>query len=295
VRPNLPCEDFPGLHNELSQLQAAYALYDDVDFDGLPEAASFALIEAASCGDVSDAFDEAITNAYLVNRAGAHSELEVYQTGEWSPYIGALATLRMLSSSMGIYLDQAFAPFDVAMHDYYVAVTCTDTGCEPANARGALPAEEPFAGPGDSDNDGFTNAEEWANVLAWGGSTADFANVALDPTNDGTTPPPSTGGGGGNGGACFIATAAYGTPLAAQLDTLRALRDRALLTNPPGAAFADLYYRLSPPAAQFIAERPALRAGVRAVITPLVSTSLLLVAASTAFVLGLFAWSRSRR
>jgi hypothetical protein len=55
----------------------------------------------------------------------------------------------------------------------------------------------------------------------------------------------STGGGGGN---CLIAHLTRGTPLAKELDTLRAFRDQALLTNSIGSAFANVYYQMSPTA-----------------------------------------------
>jgi hypothetical protein len=63
--------------------------------------------------------------------------------------------------------------------------------------------------------------------------------------------------------ACFIATAAYGSPDAPEVDALRRFRDRRLLTNAPGTAFVRLYYRLSPPFARLIARKPRLRAAVR--------------------------------
>jgi hypothetical protein len=69
---------------------------------------------------------------------------------------------------------------------------------------------------------------------------------------------------------CFIATAAFGTPLAPQVKTLRAFRDRVLLTNVPGRLFVTLYYRTSPPLADFIAEHDFLRAGVRILMRPLI-------------------------
>ena len=67
----------------------------------------------------------------------------------------------------------------------------------------------------------------------------------------------------GSSGSCFIATAAFGTPLAAELDALRAFRDATLFSTAIGRAFADTYYRASPPAADWIAIRPVARGAVR--------------------------------
>ncbi len=63
--------------------------------------------------------------------------------------------------------------------------------------------------------------------------------------------------------ACFVATAAYGDADAPEVERLRRFRDRRLLTNPFGAAFVRLYYRVSPPFARLIARRPRLRVAVR--------------------------------
>ena len=68
---------------------------------------------------------------------------------------------------------------------------------------------------------------------------------------------------------CLIATAAYGTPLAEDINTLRHFRDTHLLNNPLGTAFVDTYYRLSPPIADKVSTSPALSATIRLLLTPL--------------------------
>jgi len=65
---------------------------------------------------------------------------------------------------------------------------------------------------------------------------------------------------------CFIATAAYGTETASQLDTLRDFRDQVLLENVLGSLFVEAYYKVSPPVAAFIAKSDFLRAVVREVL-----------------------------
>jgi uncharacterized repeat protein (TIGR01451 family) len=76
----------------------------------------------------------------------------------------------------------------------------------------------------------------------------------------------------GDGSGCFIATAAYGSPLHANLDVLRDFRDRFMLPNRPGRALVAFYYRHSPPLADFIADRDWLRAIVRGLLIPIVYT-----------------------
>jgi hypothetical protein len=69
-----------------------------------------------------------------------------------------------------------------------------------------------------------------------------------------------------SGWGCFIATAAYGTETASQLDILRDFRDQVLLKNALGSRFVAAYYRASPPLADFIAKSDFLRAIVRDVL-----------------------------
>ena len=66
-----------------------------------------------------------------------------------------------------------------------------------------------------------------------------------------------------SGGGCFIATAAYGTDTARQLDILREFRDDILLPSTLGARLVSLYYKISPPLADFISQHEVLRTAVR--------------------------------
>ncbi len=91
-----------------------------------------------------------------------------------------------------------------------------------------------------------------------------------EPPIDGATSRFTTAGGASTGlgdllgyFGCFIATAAYGTPTAEQINVLREFRDVVLLKSTVGSQFVVLYYQLSPPVADFIAGNEFLRTLVR--------------------------------
>jgi hypothetical protein len=64
-------------------------------------------------------------------------------------------------------------------------------------------------------------------------------------------------------GMCFIATAAYGSPVAPEVMILRQFRDNVLLCSKLGRAFVNFYYFASPPMAWLISKTRFLRAITR--------------------------------
>ena len=77
-------------------------------------------------------------------------------------------------------------------------------------------------------------------------------------------------------GGCLIATAAYGTELAPQVQFLREIRDNTVLSTASGAAFMSgfnsIYYSFAPSIADMERENPMFQETVRVFITPMIST-----------------------
>ena len=80
----------------------------------------------------------------------------------------------------------------------------------------------------------------------------------------------------GNGGGCLIATAAYGSELAPQVQQLREIRDNSLLNTESGTVFMktfnEFYYSFSPTIADYERENPVFKEAVKLAITPMIST-----------------------
>jgi hypothetical protein len=71
--------------------------------------------------------------------------------------------------------------------------------------------------------------------------------------------------------ACFIATAAYGSAQAWQVDAFRDWRDECLVHSRPGRAFIRLYYAVSPPLARIVSASRTLRSIARWMLDPVAS------------------------
>ena len=73
--------------------------------------------------------------------------------------------------------------------------------------------------------------------------------------------------------SCFIATAAYGSPLDPHVKILRKFRDNHLLTNRLGRRFVRIYYSYSPAIADYISKHDALKAITRFTLLPIIGLS----------------------
>ncbi len=85
----------------------------------------------------------------------------------------------------------------------------------------------------------------------------------------------------GGGKYCFIATAAYGSPLSKQVEILRKFRDAFLLPNAIGRKLVDSYYRIGKPIAIYIESHPWLKPLVRLILYPLVGLAWLMLSTTT--------------
>lgn len=68
---------------------------------------------------------------------------------------------------------------------------------------------------------------------------------------------------------CAIATAAYGTVFALELDVLRSWRD-SIEESKLGRALTNLYYKVSSPIAELVEESDITKAAIRTALSPLV-------------------------
>ena len=126
-----------------------------------------------------------------------------------------------------------------------------------------------------SNNIVFNDTRDQVTITLTDGGAGDDDGVAngiiVDPSGLGFFP--FEGGVGGGDDGCFIATAAYGSPIEQHVKILRDFRERFLLTNKVGDTFVRIYYKYSPPMAEFIGKHGILRTTVRWGLLPLVGVS----------------------
>jgi len=112
----------------------------------------------------------------------------------------------------------------------------------------------------------------------WSGSASGTTNpISITMDNDKSvtanftaTSKPSEDG---KKNGCFIATAAYGSPLHPYVNILRDFRDKYLMPIKLGRALVGLYYKYSPFFADLIAKNKALKVAVRLSLLPMIAFS----------------------
>jgi len=179
------------------------------------------------------------------------------------------ATGYFYDNSGGVYLSIAILP---PVPQYNLTIYSS------AGGSVTTPGEDTFTYDEGTVVNLIAKAEEGYQFVNWIGDVGTIADVNAASTritmNDNYSitanfqeeePPmtPQTG--------CFIVTAAYGTPIAEEIQILREFRDKYLLTNALGQGLVDVYYRISPPIADFITDHPSLKPIVRAGLMPVVA------------------------
>ena len=82
------------------------------------------------------------------------------------------------------------------------------------------------------------------------------------------------------GGGCLIATAAFGSEMAPQVQFLREIRDSTVMSTQSGTAFMtgfnQIYYSFSPQIADYERENPVFKEAVKVTLTPMLTSLTLL-------------------
>ena len=131
--------------------------------------------------------------------------------------------------------------------------------------------------------------EELRNMIQGGASYNDvesqIRSINLDLNKaeaaiSGDSAPSVTQTSGSEGGGCLIATAAFGSEMAPQVQFLRELRDGKVMTTESGTAFMtgfnQFYYSFSPAVADYERENPVFKETVKVALTPMLTSLTLL-------------------
>ena len=102
------------------------------------------------------------------------------------------------------------------------------------------------------------------------------SKITSSPTDVSMTETQKQEEGKSSGGGCLIATAAYGSEMAPQVQFLREIRDNTVLQTQSGTsfmtAFNTFYYTFSPTVADYERENPVFKEVVKVGLTPLLTS-----------------------
>ena len=225
-----------------------------------------------------------------------------YRFDEWTGDVGTIADVNAASTNITMNGDYSITANFVALYD--LTISSTNGGSITAPGEGTSTYDEGTVVNLVATPDSGYRFDEWTGDVGTiadvdAATTTIIMNGDYSITANFEEVPPSPVG-------CFIATAAYGTPMAKEIEILREFRDEYLLTSPVGQTLVDLYYRVSPPMAEFITEHPSLKPIVRAGLVPAVAMSTVAVnttPAEKAVIIGLLVlvsvalavWAKRRR
>ncbi len=201
---------------------------------------------------------------------------EHYQFVEWTGDVDDIDDVYAAETTITMWDDYSIAAnFEMVVPTYTLIISSTVGGSVTEPGEGTFTYDEGTvvelkAVPDEAyrfvhwtgDVDAIASVNATQTTITMEGNYSITANFEEEPPDD---------------EVCFIATAAYGTPMAEEIQVLREFRDGYLLTNPLGRAFVDFYYRTSPPIAEFISAHPALKPIVRTALLPAVGMSTVVV------------------
>jgi hypothetical protein len=219
--------------------------------------------ETVSDGTV-DAREEADTEVEVTGNATVTVAQFADNPGGYSP-----TGFNSLDNYIDVYIPYAGEATEVEIRLYYTDAEVAAAGIDEESLRlfwwdGAVWSECSNGGVNTASTNGYSGYM-WAIITE--DTTPSLEDLQGTPFS----------GYGTTQGYCFVATAAYGTSMAEEIQVLRKFRDECLLTNPVGEGLVDFYYQVSPPMAEFITEHPSLKPIVRTALTPFVAMGAIVV------------------
>ena len=125
----------------------------------------------------------------------------------------------------------------------------------------------------------YMDINEYSKALSITSVFADKCRAAAESALE-SNPEQQTQQQQSNGGGCLIATAAFGSEMAPQVQFLRELRDNTVLQTESGTRFMtgfnQFYYSFSPAVADYERENPVFKEAVKLTLTPLLTSLTLL-------------------
>jgi len=195
---------------------------------------------------------------------------EGYQFLKWTGDVSTIADVYAASTNIAMNASYSITANFETWHPEPVALLMV------SSTRGGsvtTPGEGTFLYPFGAEVSLVAEPDEGGQFVSWAGDVDTIADVDAASTIITMDSPYSIRANFSGAGWCFIATAAYGTSMAEEIEILREFRDEYLLTSPVGKALVEFYYRVSPPIAEFITEHPSLKPIVRAGLLPAVAMS----------------------